>query len=341
VMTEIYGGDDNDTIIVGNASINGIIDGGAGTDRLYLSGQNFQVAGGADDDTIVAGIATGETSGSAIDYSNVNGGDGNDTFNGTFRWGTLLGGAGDDRFKVASAAETISGGVGDDIINLRDDSGKVTVNGDAGDDTLIFVFTTGNSAPVDRQISFKGGTGNDTYRVDAHEIKITEVLNQGIDTVKTRLAEYTLASNVENLTAVGSKQSLTGNALNNKLLGSAGADHLSGLVGTDTLSGGAGADHFVYNAISEGGDHITDFGANDVIDLKGSAFGGLKAGALNASMFRSAAAHLARDANDHFLFDTRNGQLWYDADGNKAGAAKLIVDLDTAFKMTALDIHII
>jgi hypothetical protein len=37
----------------------------------------------------------------------------------------------------------------------------------------------------------------------------------------------------------------------------------------------------------------------------------------------------------------KTGQLWYDADANKAGAAKLVLDLDTAFKMTALDIHVI
>ncbi|MGO7022154.1 calcium-binding protein, partial [Rhizobium leguminosarum] len=65
----------------------------------------------------------------------------------------------------------------------------------------------------------------------------------GTDTVRTTLASYTLGSDVENLTYIGTTNFVgTGNDLDNVITGAAAADTLSGGAGHDTLNGGAGAD---------------------------------------------------------------------------------------------------
>ena len=76
-----------------------------------------------------------------------------------------------------------------------------------------------------------GGTGNDTYVVDVAGDVVTELANEGTDTVQSAIT-YTLGANVENLTYLGSGNFLgTGSNASNMLVGAAGAD---------TLDGGAG-----------------------------------------------------------------------------------------------------
>ncbi|WP_160320311.1 calcium-binding protein, partial [Rhizobium ecuadorense] len=112
---------------------------------------------------------------------------------------------------------TITGGAGND-----------TLNGGAGADSLI------------------GGAGNDTYIVDNAGDIVTEAANEGIDTVRTTLASYTLGSDVENLSFAGTGTFAgTGNNLANTITGGAATDTLSGDAGNDTLDGGAGADSLI------------------------------------------------------------------------------------------------
>ncbi|PCD63939.1 hemolysin, partial [Rhizobium phaseoli] len=75
---------------------------------------------------------------------------------------------------------------------------------------------------------------------------VTENVGEGTDTVRTALASYTLAANVENLVYTGAAAFAgTGNGLDNMITGGAGADTLTGGAGNDTLDGGVGADHLV------------------------------------------------------------------------------------------------
>src|SRR5262249_58592343 len=59
--------------------------------------------------------------------------------------------------------------------------------------------------------------------------------------------------------------------------GNGGNNFIEGQGGNDTLTGGAGLDHFIYSAVNDGLDHITDFsghgGQNDVLDFDHQAFG--------------------------------------------------------------------
>ncbi|MBA2771347.1 MAG: calcium-binding protein [Sphingomonas sp.] len=227
------------------------------------------------------------------------------------------------------AANTLAGGAGNDILN-----------GGLGADTLV------------------GGTGNDIYVVENVGDVVTEAAREGIDLVKSSLS-YTLGDNVERLTLIGTGAiSGTGNALHNtitgngaaneirgergndRLFGGGGADDIYGGLGNDRLTGGAGADDFYFDSAPNSAsnfDRILDFTpADDTIQLDLSVFTGLAgAGALAAGAFRLGTA--AGDANDRIIYDSATGKIFYDADGNAAGAQVLFAQVTAGTALTNVD----
>ncbi len=99
-----------------------------------------------------------------------------------------------------------------------------------------------------------GRGGDDEYRVDVAGDVVSESPDEGTDTVVTGI-NYTLTSNVENLTLTGTTglsgngngldNSLTGSSGSNTLTGGAGNDRLWGAAGRDTLKGGSGDDVYL------------------------------------------------------------------------------------------------
>jgi len=128
-------------------------------------------------------------------------------------------------------------GTGNALDNaLTGNSGANRLTGGAGNDTLN--GGTGNDTLV-------GGTGNDTYFVNVATDVVTELANEGTDTVNSSVT-LTLGNNVENLILTGtSTLSGTGNALNNVLTGNTANNTLTGAAGNDTLDGGTGNDTMV------------------------------------------------------------------------------------------------
>ena len=132
---------------------------------------------------------------------------------------------------------------GNDLDNLLTGNAAInTLSGGAGDDML------NGGAGSDRMA---GGLGNDNYVVDNTSDIVTEAPGEGTDTV-TASVTWTLGTNVENLTLIGSANLngtgndldnvIVGNAGNNSLSGGAGNDLLDGGLGTDTMTGGTGND---------------------------------------------------------------------------------------------------
>ena len=81
-------------------------------------------------------------------------------------------------------------------------------------------------------------------------------------------------------------------------------------------------------------DLITDYNvANDTIRLDHNIFGNTPIGTLSAGGFHAgatAAAMAATTASQHILYNSATGALFYDADGNGAGAAVQFATLTNA-----------
>ncbi len=140
-----------------------------------------------------------------------------------------------------SENDVVAGGRGDDTLSGL--AGNDTLNGGAGHDLLD--GGTGSDTMV-------GTTGNDTYVVDAAGDVVTELADEGTDTVHTSTFIYTLGANVENLILTGAgPNSGIGNSLNNQLTGNAGANLLDGKAGTDTMAGAAGNDVYMVDHVGD------------------------------------------------------------------------------------------
>ncbi|MFS2071434.1 M10 family metallopeptidase C-terminal domain-containing protein [Pseudomonas sp. CT11-2] len=223
--------------LTGAANIDGI--GNAQNNVITGNDGNNQLVGGAGLDTLI-------------------GGKGNDDY-GLDQAGELAlvqenANEGTDTLYITYAATAQTSTVDLNLSNLHNvenvlllGTGAFTVLGNDLNNTL-----TGNSADnvlngglgADLMI---GGAGNDTYVVDnlGDVIIETSALASGIDTVSSSL-DYTLGSNLENLTLLGAANlNGTGNALNNVIIGNTGNNILDGGIGADTLAGGTGNDTYI------------------------------------------------------------------------------------------------
>ena len=206
-----------------------------------------------------------------------------------------------------------------------------------------------------------GGPGNDVYVVGESSDAVREYAGEGTDSVYSSVS-HTLRDNVERLyltgtapvngtgnglanllTGNGAANVLTGGAGNDTLRGGDGADTLAGGIGNDTLAGGYGTDTFLFNTAlnrTTNVDRITGFSpADDVIRLDQTVFAALSLGALSADAFRAGTAAL--DADDRIIYNSGTGRIYYDADGNGAGAQILFAQVTAGLALTNADFFIV
>ncbi|QOZ27236.1 calcium-binding protein [Bradyrhizobium sp. CCBAU 51753] len=266
---DVHGGDGNDNLVVGasvGSDLQTITFWGDGNDNSVSAStatKAFRIFGGDGNDILVTG------SGADKFFGN----DGDDFMNG---------GAGVDELNFASLGRDVNvdlnittaqntGGAGfDTILNIENvvgGSGWDTLHGNTVSNYLI--GGEGNDKLLGGEgaaNTLQGGTGNDTYFVEAAGDTIVEFANEGTDSVQTTLTSFTLAANVENLTKVGSSGFTgVGNGLNNIMTGGSGNDYLVGFGGNDTFIDGAGANTFqggtgndIY-AVQSNADTVTEF----------------------------------------------------------------------------------
>ncbi|HYI48164.1 MAG TPA: calcium-binding protein [Allosphingosinicella sp.] len=324
----------------------------------FVEAERFWITTGTGDDIINTGAAD----------DRISTGDGNDFLAGGLGNDIMTGGAGNDLYRVEDAGdvvlESVGGGsdrvlssvsytltagaevelmttdwhIGTDAINLTGNELANTIFGNAGDNLLD------GGGGVDAMI---GWAGNDSFFVDNAGDRIVETAGEGSDRVFASVS-YTLTagSEVELMTtdfhAGTAAIDLTGNALANTIFGNAGANVLDGKGGNDSLVGLSGADTFAFTtALGTGNvDLVFDFAAGtDKIALDDAVFTGLTPGSLPAGAFVTGTA--AGDADDRIIYNGATGQLYFDADGNGAGAAVLFATLQGAPVLTASDFMVI
>jgi len=138
---------------------------------------------------------------------------------------------------------------------------------------------------------------------------------------------------------------LTGNEIAQEVVGNAGANRIDGKGGADTLKAGSGADAFVFSSALGAGniDKIGDYSVTtDTIELENAIFTKLTAtGPMLSGWFRANATGTAQDANDHIIYETDTGKLFYHADANGAGAAIQFATLTGHPTITFADFEVI
>lgn len=373
-------GDAGNNVITGNGATNNL-DGGAGADTLIGGGGDDWYTVDNVGDVVIENANEGTDSvRSAVTYTlsanvenlylqgttaiNGTGNASNNILDGNSAANVLTGGAGNDTLIGEAGADTLIGGTGDDTYDVDNTKDVVTENANEGVDTVQSSVTytlganienltltgasaingtgnaldnvlTGNSAGN----TLSGGAGNDTYYVGTGDT-VSESAGAGTDTVISSVT-WTLGTNIENLTLIGSTAiNGTGNTLNNVLIGNGANNTLSGGTGADTMVGGLGDDIYVVDNV---GDVVTEnagegidtvqssltysLGANvENLTLTGTtAINGTGNSLANALTGNSAANTLTGGAGN----DTLNGGAGADTMLGGAGDDTYVVDATT------------
>lgn len=312
---EMRGGDGDDVYEVVEAGDVVIEDAAEGVDTInYRGASSITIAANVENLNILTDGGVGVT-GNASDNVIV-GRAGADVLYGLAGEDVLRGGGGGDLLNGGDDADVLHGEVGDD-----------TLNGDDGDDVLLGgggadILNGGVGADT-----MEGGAQNDTYHVDDVGDLVIEAAGGGRDTVHSRLEDYTLSANVEDLVLAGpGDKNGAGNALDNRIVGNDDANQLDGLGGADVLLGGGGAD------VLNGGDgaDVLDGGEGQDTLHGGAGVDTLQGGAGDDVLHGGAGGDrmYGGDGADDFVFTAEDLQL---------GASGLPRQTDRIFDFSAED----
>lgn len=240
-VLHVYGGQGNDSLIVGGGVMsNALLDGGEGNDLLL---------GGGGQDLLVGGI-------------------GNDWMNGGDGFDTLIGETGDDVYEFSNTStnqiDTVVelSGEGTDLLQFATIASAITcdLTSDAAlADMAHRIVRTGAVGQSANFENVNGGSANDTIIGNA----LNNVLNGGAgnDTLRGGDGNDELGGGLGNDLLKGGNQDdvLVGGIGDDYLKGEAGNDLLDGGDGFNTLAGGIGDDDYVfYDATTNQIDTVTE-----------------------------------------------------------------------------------
>ena len=252
---------------------------------------------------------------------------------------------------LARASYTLTVGAEVEVFSTDNHAGTAAINltGNALGNVLV-----GNAGG--NVLDGGGGTdrlsglgGDDFLYVDSADDIVDEQAGGGYDNVLAR-SHYalTFGQHVEVLSTAdhaGTQAiNLTGNDLNNIVIGNAGSNVIDGSFGSDLLDGLGGVDSFAFttNLGAFNVDTIIGFEGGDGDDkilLENAIFTGLAAGALDPNAF--VIGSQAADADDRIVYNNLTGALYFDADGNGAGAAIQFATLQGAPVLNSADFTVI
>lgn len=295
---------------------------------------------------------------------------GNDSLYGGNRQDMLVGGDGDDYIDGGAGSDNISyhtasTGV---TVNLSITGAQNTQGG--GIDTLLNVenilgssyndHLTGNAA----NNRFQSMGGNDVIDGGVGAFDLIEFTNV-FAAVNVNMTDWAIQSTdmqrIGTLT-LSNIEGVSGSIYNDTLTGSSGADYLNGYAGSDivnggdgddylaggssadTLTGGAGKDTFMLGSdrglgIQNGVDTITDFNLTDdsfrLISADFTAFIGVTGTLASNNFVAGANKTTASDSDDYIIYNSTNGNVFYDADGSASNySSVLIADITDGSDLT-------
>jgi trimeric autotransporter adhesin len=291
----------NDTMAGGQGNDTYIVD-GSGDTIVELFGLGADTVQAAISYTLTANVetlvltGTGAINGTGHELNNwIRGNASSNVLDGGLGADTLIGGLGNDTFIVDDAGDVITeaatGGLdaiftsvtftastnveaitltGMADLNATGNASANVVTGNSGNNTLS------GAAGADTLV---GGAGNDSYIVDNAADVVTELADEGTDTVLSTVT-HSLGVHLENLTLTGvGNINAAGNTNDNVILGNSGNNTLNGGGGADTLRGGAGNDIYAIDSasdiVSENANEGTDTVQSSISWLLGINFEGL------------------------------------------------------------------
>ncbi|MFD2058806.1 calcium-binding protein [Mesorhizobium calcicola] len=358
----MQGGLGNDTYYVDNVGDHVIDVIGQGTDNVqaYVS---FNLSGQELENLQLRTSASINGTGNSI-ANIINGNSGNNIIDGLGGADTISGAQGNDTYYVDNAGDHVVETIGQGIDNVQayvsfNLSGQelenlqlrtsASINGTGNSIANIINGNSGNNIidGLGGADTMSGAQGNDTYYVDNAGDHVIDVIGQGTDNVQAYVSFNLSGQELENL-ALRTSASIngTGNSIDNVINGNSGNNIINGLGGNDTLSGAQGQDSFVFTTAlnaSTNVDHITDFVVvEDTIQVDHAIFSALGGnGTLTADQFIKNTTGLAGDGNDHIIYETNSGWLYYDSNGSAAGGSTHFATLAANLALTNADFVVV
>lgn len=327
--------------------------GGKGVDNATLRLGNDEYHGGDGNDLLVGHQGADKLYGDA----------GDDYFLIT-SFGGKFGAAGkqDDGNKEWVAGDLIDGGVGIDTLRITGGATKAQI-------VKLTDANFKNMEVVEVGVNITSSNVENTYMQLANGhytlnsagiINVAASTTAGTHTLRLGQTADFVKVDASGISSNGLK--FVGNANKNTFIGTQKNDIFIGNGGDDTLTGGTGGDAFVFGKVITqtapgdkatvaqtytdvisaltGLDTITDFvSGTDKIQLNRDLFSVFtSAGAIDATNLQQGAGAVA--ATEFLVFDQTSHTLFYDADGNGAGAQVAIVTLTGLNTLTAADLLI-
>lgn len=291
----LNGGNGNDNFYIGGTEGYGDqIDGGTGTDEIFLTADayiNASTSWTSIERIVTGGFTLFIDAGNTIDFTGmtvtgasviegthgaetitgtnsndtirsgagndiINGGTGTNTMYGDAGNDTITGGTGTDRIYGGTGADTLNGGDGNDDFFLSglEGIGDQINGGNGTDDLILNADATINAATTFTSVERLFTNGNTLYLEGGVTIDLSTF------TTISGGVNVQGQNGVDNITGYAGTDRLYGGAGNDIIDGGDGTNYLYGEAGNDTLTGGTGTD-FLYGGV--GNDTLTGNDGND------------------------------------------------------------------------------
>lgn len=277
----------------------------------------------------------------------------NDIF-GTNSDDVIKGLGGDDVLNGATGKDRIYGGDGLDEINGS--TGDDKTYGEGGND--IMIVSTGNDF-IDggegiNVLNFRYAGQGVHVSLANHVVTYHDATGDGV-THFTNVEILQGSSHNDELIGDVNRNMLRGAEGNDILMGVDGDDYLFGGIGHETMTGGRGKDGFLFGAetTADNFDKVKDFNDKDdwlafdhliFKDLEGHGaseeYATIVTRAIDESQFQAGKGHEAASGDVRIIYDSGDGVLYYDTNGDKAGGLSEIADLGKGLHLTVADVFV-